>query len=71
MADSCFPRGEIAFVIGASAFGVFLSTAFSGYIFQGDPLDQLGEEIVWRNTTKDDLIFLPGFFGNLTICHIF
>jgi len=39
----CFPREEAAFCVHASALGVFLSTVFSSYTFQGSPLAELGE----------------------------
>lgn len=40
---TCFERHEIASVVGAAAFGLFLSSAFSGYAFQGNPLENLGK----------------------------
>jgi len=38
----CYPRDEVAWVIAATALGVFVSTIWTGSIFQGSPVTELG-----------------------------
>lgn len=43
MGDHCFSSPEIAWVLFAAGFGLGISTLFSGYAFQGNPLPHLGK----------------------------